>query len=96
MVGTIETVLVENVSRKSETQVAGRAENNRVVNFTGDKELIGRFVEVRITEARTNSLQAEYVGLSALETVKQEATKQKSANPRESYDIDNNAQRKLA
>jgi len=91
MVGTIETVLVENVSRKSELQVAGRTENNRVVNFTGEKELIGRFVDVKITEARTNSLQAEYVELSALETVKQ-----KNANPRESYDVNNKAQRKLA
>ena len=45
----------------------GRTENNRMVNFNGNEELIGRFVEVRITEARTNSLQAEYVGLSALE-----------------------------
>ncbi|NOQ90856.1 MAG: tRNA (N6-isopentenyl adenosine(37)-C2)-methylthiotransferase MiaB [Gammaproteobacteria bacterium] len=96
MVGTTETVLVENVSRKSETQVAGRTENNRVVNFNGTKELIGRFVDVRITEARTNSLQAEYVGLSALETVKQEATKQKSASAMKSDDINNNAQRKLA
>ena len=67
MVGTIQTILVENISRKSDVQVAGRTENNRMVNFNGTKELIGRFVDVRITEARTNSLQAEYVGLSELE-----------------------------
>ncbi len=67
MVGTIESVLVDGVSRKSETQVTGRTENNRKVNFNGDETLIGQFVDVKITEARTNSLQGEYVGLSVLE-----------------------------
>lgn len=68
MVGSIQTVLVDSVSRKSEQQISGRTENNRVVNFAGDKELIGRFVDVKITEAWSNSLQGEYVGLSAIET----------------------------
>ena len=67
MVGTIQTVLVDSVSRKSEAQISGRTENNRVINFAGDKELIGRFVDVRVTEARTNSLQGELTGLSAVE-----------------------------
>jgi len=35
-----------------------------MVNFAGTKELIGQFVDVEITEARTNSLQGELVGLS--------------------------------
>ena len=64
MVGTIQAVLVNNVSRKSDAQMSGRTENNRVVNFAGTKELIGQFVDVEITEARTNSLQGELVGLS--------------------------------
>ena len=67
MVGTIQSVLVDGVSRKSETQISGRTENNRVVNFAGDKELIGQFVDVKITEAWTNSLQGELLGLSAME-----------------------------
>jgi tRNA-2-methylthio-N6-dimethylallyladenosine synthase len=67
MVGTIQSVLVGNVSRKSDEQISGRTENNRVVNFNGDKKYIGQFVDVKITEARTNSLQGEFVGLSALE-----------------------------
>lgn len=66
MVGTVQTVLVESFSRKSETQISGRTENNRVVNFAGDKELIGQFVDVRITEAWRNSLQGELLGLSDL------------------------------
>jgi len=67
MVGTIQSVLVGSVSRKSEAQISGRTENNRVINFAGDKSLIGRFVDVKVTEARTNSLQGELIGLSAVE-----------------------------
>jgi tRNA-2-methylthio-N6-dimethylallyladenosine synthase len=67
MVGTIESVLVDGISRKSESQVTGRTENNRKVNFTGDKKLIGHFIDVKITEARTNSLQGEFFGFSAIE-----------------------------
>lgn len=62
MVGTVQKVLVEGTSRKNEAEIAGRTENNRVVNFPGDKALIGRFVEVRITEALPNSLRGELVG----------------------------------
>lgn len=59
MVGTVQRILVEGVSRKSETQISGRTENNRVVNFEGDRTLVGQFVDVRITDAFTNSLQGE-------------------------------------
>ncbi len=67
MVGTIQSVLVDGISRKSESQVTGRTENNRKVNFTGDKNLIGHFIDVKITEARTNSLQGEFVGFSLID-----------------------------
>ncbi|MDQ3731272.1 MAG: TRAM domain-containing protein, partial [Pseudomonadota bacterium] len=59
MVGTVESVLVEAPSRKDPVWIAGRTENNRIVNFLGDAELIGRFVDVRITEALANSLRGE-------------------------------------
>ena len=68
MVGKIERILVEKVSRKSDQQVSGRTENNRVVNFDGAHALIGRFVDVRITEALPNSLRAELVSVEAQET----------------------------
>jgi len=71
MVGTIQSVLVDSISRKSETQISGRTENNRAVNFTGDKKLIGQFVDVKIIEARTNSLQGEYAGFSVLDKLNQ-------------------------
>ncbi len=61
MVGKIERVLVEGISKKDASQVAGRTENNRVVNFDGGPELIGQLVDVRITEALPNSLRAERV-----------------------------------
>ncbi len=56
MVGSTQRVLVEKTSRKSDAQVSGRTENNRWVNFDGDSTLIGRFVDVVITEAMPNSL----------------------------------------
>jgi tRNA-2-methylthio-N6-dimethylallyladenosine synthase len=56
MVGTRERVLVEGPSRKDPAQLAGRTENNRVVNFDGPGTLIGELVEVEITEALPNSL----------------------------------------
>ena len=59
MVGTVQRVLVDRPSRKDPRQVSGRTENNRVVNFEGSDTLIGRFVDVRITEALPNSLRGE-------------------------------------
>jgi tRNA-2-methylthio-N6-dimethylallyladenosine synthase len=56
MVGTIQRVLVERPSRKDPLQLAGRTENNRVVNFAGASGLIGHFVDIEITEALPNSL----------------------------------------
>lgn len=61
MLGTVQRVLVERLSRKSFDQVAGRTENNRVVNFAGSPELIGQFVDVEITEALNNSLRGSLV-----------------------------------
>jgi tRNA-2-methylthio-N6-dimethylallyladenosine synthase len=56
MVDTVQQVLVERPSRKNANELAGRTENNRVVNFPGPREYIGQFVQVRITRAMPNSL----------------------------------------
>jgi tRNA-2-methylthio-N6-dimethylallyladenosine synthase len=61
MVGSIQQILVEHPSRKSPHKMAGRTENNRVVNFKADASLIGQFVAVRITEALPNSLRGELI-----------------------------------
>src|SRR5690606_12727769 len=63
MVGSVQRVLVEGPSRKSAAALAGRTENNRVVNFPGTHDLIGRFVQVRINEALPNSLRGEIVAI---------------------------------
>ena len=64
MVGGVERVLVERPSRKDPSRLAGRTENNRVVNFEGPAELIGRFVDLEITEALPNSLRGRLTGES--------------------------------
>jgi len=61
MVGTRQRVLVEGVSRKSEHDLAARTENNRIVNFAGPARLIGRYVEVEITQAYPHSLRGRAV-----------------------------------
>ena len=59
MIGSVQSILVERPSRKDPACLAGRTSNNRVVNFIGDAGLIGKFVDVRITEALPNSLRGE-------------------------------------
>ncbi len=61
MVGTTQRVLVEGHSRKDPKQLAGRTDNNRIVNFDGPAELIHQFTTVRITEALPHSLRGELV-----------------------------------
>jgi len=63
MVGSEQRVLVEGPSRKNQADMAGRTENNRVVNFRGGLELVGRFVRVRITQAMPNSLRGEFIAV---------------------------------
>jgi len=52
----VQRVLVEKLSKKSASDLTGRTENMRFVNFPGPAQLIGQFVDVRVTEALTNSL----------------------------------------
>ncbi|MEM9402493.1 MAG: tRNA (N6-isopentenyl adenosine(37)-C2)-methylthiotransferase MiaB [Pseudomonadota bacterium] len=61
MIGTTQSVLVERVSKKSASQVSGRTENMRWVNFDADPGIIGSFVDVVITEALPNSLRGRLV-----------------------------------
>ncbi len=61
MVGTTQRILVERLSKKQDTQIAGRTDNNRVVNVDGSADLIGQFVKVKITEALPNSLRGDIV-----------------------------------
>lgn len=56
MVGSVQRILVEGTSRKSAVELAGRTENNRVVNFEGTPEMIGKFVDVEIVDVYASSL----------------------------------------
>jgi tRNA-2-methylthio-N6-dimethylallyladenosine synthase len=61
MIGSTQKVLATSFARKSSQQLSGRTENNRVVNFIGDAKLIGKMVNINITEALPNSLRGEIV-----------------------------------
>ena len=59
MVGSIQRVLMEGVSKKNTAEFFGRTDNNRVVNLVSSPDQIGCFVNVRITEARSHTLRGE-------------------------------------
>jgi tRNA-2-methylthio-N6-dimethylallyladenosine synthase len=58
-VGTVQRILVEGPSRKNASELAGRTDCNRMVNFEGPARLVGQLVDVRITGANTHSLRGE-------------------------------------
>lgn len=61
MVGSVQRILVERPSRRDPNELAGRTENNRMVNFVGNPRLIGHMIDVRITQTLSNSLKGEVV-----------------------------------
>ena len=61
MLGTEQRVLVEGPSKKDIMELTGRTENNRIVNFQGSPDMIGKFVDIKITDVFTNSLRGEVV-----------------------------------
>jgi tRNA-2-methylthio-N6-dimethylallyladenosine synthase len=50
MLGTVQRVLIDGASRKDDSLLAGKTDNNRVVDLVGDVSLINQFVNVRITD----------------------------------------------
>jgi tRNA-2-methylthio-N6-dimethylallyladenosine synthase len=64
MVGSVQRVLVEGPSRKNPDELTGKTENMRSVNFPAPRRLIGRFVDVTITEALTNSLRGRVAAVA--------------------------------
>lgn len=61
MLGTEQRILVEGPSKKDLMELTGRTETNRIVNFQGSPDMIGKFVDVKITDVYTNSLRGEVV-----------------------------------
>ena len=60
-VGRICSVLVEGVSKNNSEMLSGRTDSSKIVNFKGDASLKGKYVDVKITEAHTWSLNGELV-----------------------------------
>lgn len=65
MLGTVQRITVEGTSRKNIMELSGRTENNRVVNFEGTPDLVGKFVDVEIVDVYTNSLRGKIVRTEA-------------------------------
>lgn len=60
-VGRRVTVLAENVSKTNPEFLTGRTEGGKIVNFRGDKSLVGQLLEVAVTECRTWSMTGEII-----------------------------------
>ena len=54
-------VLVEGVSKNNANALQGRTPENKIVNFTGDENLIGKLIKLKITDAKTWSLNGEII-----------------------------------
>lgn len=67
MLGSVQAVLVNNVSNQDPKLLCGRTSNNRIVNFIGNKQLIGRMVKVKIGGSATNSLRGELLTEQAVD-----------------------------
>lgn len=61
MLGKTKRILVEGYSRKNSIDLSGRAENNRIVNFEGTQNMIGKFIDVKIVDIYANSLRGKVV-----------------------------------
>lgn len=60
-VGRVECVLVDGVSKNDENTLSGRCASSKIVNFKGDRSLIGKYIDVKITEAHTWSLNGKII-----------------------------------
>lgn len=60
-VGKVERILVDGVSKTNPDMLSGRCDSSKIVNFKGDMSLVGKYINVKITEAHTWSLNGEKV-----------------------------------
>lgn len=61
LVNTISSVLVEGYSEKNSDLLMGYTEGSKLVNFKGPEDIIGKIVKVKIIDAKTWSLDGEYI-----------------------------------
>ncbi|MEW9697636.1 tRNA (N6-isopentenyl adenosine(37)-C2)-methylthiotransferase MiaB [Paenibacillus sp. SI8] len=61
LLGQAVEVLVEGESKNNPEVLAGRTRTNKLIHFTGSKELIGQMVNVKVTQAQTWILKGDIV-----------------------------------
>jgi tRNA-2-methylthio-N6-dimethylallyladenosine synthase len=59
--GEVHEILVESISETDSEKLTGRTRGNKIVNFYGKKEDVGRLINIRIIEAKQHSLYGERV-----------------------------------
>lgn len=60
-VGRVEKVLVEGYSKNTAMTYSGRTDGFKLINFEGTEDMVGRIVDVRVTQGKTFSLEGEVV-----------------------------------
>ena len=63
IVGCKEEILVESISSKYNNMVLGRTRNNKLISVPGNKNLIGKIIDVKITELSNRSLKGEIINI---------------------------------
>ena len=61
LVGREFEIFVEGKSQRGLNELMGRTSQNKIVNFAGSPELLGKFVQVRVTQSFPNSLAGELI-----------------------------------
>jgi tRNA-2-methylthio-N6-dimethylallyladenosine synthase len=59
LIGTVQEVLAEGVSKRSSSHLTGRTFGSKIANFAGNLNLVGHIVPVEITSAGPNSLKGK-------------------------------------
>ncbi|MCQ4635536.1 tRNA (N6-isopentenyl adenosine(37)-C2)-methylthiotransferase MiaB [Anaerovorax odorimutans] len=60
-VGRVEKVLVEGLSKTSDRTYTGRTEEFKLINFAGTPDMVGKIIDVKVTEGKTFSLEGEVI-----------------------------------
>ena len=59
--GRVETVLVDGISKTNPELMSGRTDGGKIVNFAGSEDMLGKYIDVKITKAKQWSLEGEII-----------------------------------
>ena len=76
LVGSVQQILVVGPSKKDASELMGRTECNRIVNFEGAARLVGQMIDVAITAALPHSLRGEVVRVERSDRASTQASSQ--------------------